>query len=268
VTYAAEDVLERTRSLLGLRSLVLRPSAGVPHQFRPADRGCVLDVPVWVHGVVLGVLTATSASPFTEDDAGLLAALAHLLARTLSDDAVSPAAMGQQILDAEADRAQTAADLDGVVEAVVALGHVDAAALPEAVGAALGQIRTMQRELRALSLESGLRAALNKLDAEVDADDAALDTLAPPVAVALQRIAETVTRAATGPVRISAKVSGTTVKFCAESADNGRDAFELSRWSRRVSALGGELRQQHEGVEVHLPAGPATKDDRDDSPHL
>jgi hypothetical protein len=264
---AVDPVLTQVRRELRLDKLDLRRCGPAPAPRSTIEQPCVLDVPVRSSEEVLGLLTAASSSPFNAGQAGVLCALADLLALTLTDRGLPISNPAQAVLDAEADLAAAAADLDGVVEAVIALGHVGSDGLSDGLAATLGQLRAVQRTMRSVALEAGLRAALGRLDADVHADDPELDRLSPPVAAVLQRVAEAVTRGTDGRVRITATTTGTTVKLWAQSADKDYDAFELSRWARRVSALGGELRRSPEGVEVSVPARSA-KDESDDSPDL
>ena len=264
---AVPEVLDRGRLTLGLDRLKLLLSGGTPGPRSAADQRFTLDVPVRGRSGQRGLLTATGATAFTGEQASALLALADMLSLVLGAPAVlAELDAAQAVLDAEADLAMTAGELDDVADAIVAVGHVEPAAVPEAVAASLAQLRQVQRTLRAVSLEAGLRAALSRLDAEVFASDPGLDRLPPAVAALLQRVAEVVARGGDGRARISAEMDSTTVKLRAEPAENGYDAFELSRWSRRVSALGGELRRSPEGVEVWLPT--TTRDDGDDGSHL
>lgn len=264
---AVPEVLERGRQTLGLDRLNLLLSGVAPGPRGWGDRGFSLDVPVRGRGGQRGLLTATAAAAFTGEQASVLLALADMLSLALSAPAPSTEVdAAQAVLDAEADMALAAAELDDVADAIVALRHVEPDGVSEGVAAALAQLRDVQRGLRAVSLEAGLRAALARLDAEVDADDPALDHLPPAVAALLQRVAEAVARGGDGRARITAEMDSTAVKLRAQPADKGYDAFELSRWTRRVVALGGELRHSPEGVEVCLPT--TTRDDGDDGSHL
>ena len=242
----------------------------------------VLDIPVRGGADLYGVLTVTASRPFTDADAGLLAATADALALLLAADESALAwAAGRAVLDEEADRAQVAATLlDGVGEALVSVryaaelvaeGGAEAKALDEPVRAALAAVRHAHRDLRAHALEAGLRAALHELLDRfagdrpddgmsglrliVHADDPELDALAPPVAVTVQRVAEAALRGASGQAVIRAFCADLGVKLSVESAEIAYDASELNRWARRVHALGGELRLRPDGVELSLPAG-------------
>lgn len=264
---AIPDVVERGRQTLGLDRLTLLLCGITPAPRRAGDPRFSLDVPVRGRGGQRGLLTATAGAAFTGEQAAVLLALADMLSLALSDrPAQDEIDAAQAVLDAEADLAMAAGELDEVADAIVALRHVAPSAIGEGVAAALAHLRAVQRSLRAVSLEAGLRAALIRLDADVVATDPGLDQLAPAVAALLQRIAEAVARGGDGRARIYAEMDSTTVKLRAELADNGYDAFELSRWSRRVSALGGELRRSPEGVEVWLPT--TTRDDGDNGSHL
>jgi hypothetical protein len=241
----------------------------------------VLDIPLRRTAALYGVLTVTSPRPFTDGDATFLAATADVLALLLAgEDSAGGWAAGRAVLDEEADRAQVAATLlDGVGEALVSVryaaelvgaGRVEPAALDEPVRAALAAVRHAHRDLRAHALEAGLRAALreladrwggdrpddgmSELRLSVHADDPRLDSIAPPVAVTVQRVAEAALRGASGQAVIRASCADQGVKLTVESAEIAYDASELNRWTRRVLALGGDLRLRPDGVELSLPA--------------
>ncbi|HEX4654416.1 MAG TPA: hypothetical protein VH274_01600 [Mycobacteriales bacterium] len=248
----------------------------------PAGRGSLrLDIPVRRTGELYGVLSVAAGRPLTDADAGLLAAVADTVGLTLAaDGALAAWSAGRSVLDEEADRAQVAATLlDGIGEALVsvryaaelvAAGEEDRSALEEPVRAALAALRHAHRDLRAHALEAGLRAALRELPdrwagdrpddgmselrLSVDADDPALDALAPPIAVTVQRVAEAALRGATGRAAVRAGCEGKRVKLTVDSAEIAYDASELNRWARRALALGGDLRLRPDGVELSLPA--------------
>ena len=264
---------------------------------RGEHRRWALDAPVRRRGAVLAVLTGSSSEPFTAEQAATLTALADALALALAaaradELAAGRRQAGQAVLDSEADRAQLATALhDRVSHDLVALQYTvelvrDGKAVPadlrEPVRAALTAYRQAQRDLRAHALEEGLRAALAELARRVAADrpddgqpplkvtiraeDPQLDDLPPPVAVTIERVAEALLRGAAGRASVFAEVNGQTVKLRVDSADIACDASELDRWNRRVSALGGILRSDPDGVELRLPA--ATEGSHDDGPHL
>ena len=276
---------------VGAEHVLLRASdtSTVLAQSRAARRSAVgrggapwvLDIPVRRTGELYGVLTVTASRPFHDADAALLAAIADMLGLLLAaDDTAHAWAAGRAVLDEEAERAQVAATLlDGVEEALVSVryaaemvegGRAEPAALEEPVRAALAALRHAHRDLRAHALEAGLRAALHELPERwagdrpddgmselrlsVDADDPRLDTLAPPVAVTVQRVAEAALRGASGRAVIRAFCTDQRVKLSVESAEIAYDASELNRWARRVLALGGDLRLRPDGVELSLPA--------------
>ena len=241
----------------------------------------MLEIPVRRGADIHGILTVTASRPFTAGDAGLLTAMAELLAPLLAARGTSDAlAAGRAVLDEEADRAQVAATLlDGIGEALVSVryaaemvgaGRVEPAALDEPVRAALAAVRHAHRDLRAHALEAGLRRALRELADRwagdrpddgmselrllVEADDPRLDAIAPPVAVTVQRVAEAALRGASGQAVIRAFCADQRVKLFVESAEIAYDASELNRWTRRVHALGGDLRLRPDGVELSLPA--------------
>jgi hypothetical protein len=257
----------------GLDTLVLRTAPGgavvaaarrrtggraAEHGGHAPREGWALDVPVRRLGIPAGLLTATSRSGFTAADGELLRGLADALALAAGPaGAALPAA--QVILDSEADRALVAAELDeSVAEALVALRHVGAGRVDESASVALADVRRIARELRARALDEGLRRALAGLEsrgARVQAEDPALDALAPAVAVLVQRVAEATCRAAVGSAQVNARVEDKTVKLWVESADNAIDASEVERWRRRARGLHGELTQRPWGVELTLPTG-------------
>jgi hypothetical protein len=256
-----------------------------------------LDAPVRRRGSVLAVLTATAGDPFTAEQAAALTALADTLGLALAaecghDPAAARRQAGQAVLDSEADRAQLATALhDRVARDLVALhytaelvrqGKAAPGDLREPARAALTAYRQAQRDLRTHALEAGLRSALAELGTRVAADrpddgqpplrltiranDPQLDELPPPVAVTIERVAEAVLRGATSQASVFAAVEGQTVKLRVDSADIACDASEMDRWNRRVSALGGLLRSDPDGVTLTLPA--ATEGSHDDGPHL
>ena len=185
----------------------------------------------------------------------------------------------QAILDGEADRAQVAAslleDLGNALVAIryaaelVAAARADPGALDEPISAALAAYRNAYRDLRADALEAGLRAALHQLPdrfggdrlndgmpglrVTVVADDPRLDVLPPALAVLVQRVAEAALRWSRGSAAVRVINSGLRVKLCVDSAEIAYDASELGRWSRRASALGGDLLLRPDGVELDLP---------------
>jgi len=185
----------------------------------------------------------------------------------------------QAILDGEADRAQVAASLleelgDALVAIryaaeLVAAGGADPGAMDEPIRVALAACRNAYRDLRAHALEAGVRAALQQLPdrfggdrlhdgmpglrVAVEASDPRLDALPPAVAVLVQRVAEAALRGATTHANVRAIRDGNRVKLCVDSAEIAYDASELSRWSRRASALGGDLLLRSDGVELDLP---------------
>jgi hypothetical protein len=269
----AEVLLVAVDAISGVDALVLRTApggaviaaahrdrgravSGIGRRSDPPAR--VLDLPVRSRGAACGVLTATSAAGFTASQGEALRGLADALALASGGTGSSlPAA--QVILDAEADRALVAAELDeSVGEAIVALRHVAAAVVDQSATAALADVRRIARELRARALDDGLRRALAGLQARgarVHAHDPALDKVAPPVAVLTQRVAEAACRAAVGTPQVTARTEHDTVKLWVESADTSIDASEVERWRRRARALHGELAQWPWGVELTLPTG-------------
>jgi hypothetical protein len=240
--------------------------AGTTSPGQPA--AWVLDVPVRRAGAWSAVLSASAVAPFTPEQAALLQAVAAALSLVSLPPLPSPLVAGQAVLDAEADLALVAAELDETVaESLVALRHTDPAQVRDAASAALAEVRRIGRDLRAAALGDGLRAALAELrerGATVHASDAALDDAPPAVAVLVERVAEAVCRQVGGSVRITASADGFSVKLQVESADNAVDASELERWRRRAHALRGELRHWPGGVELSLPAAPGNEGRDDD----
>jgi hypothetical protein len=252
-----------------------------PDRAAAPSLGPRLDVPVRRTGELLGVLTLTAKRALTGADAQLLTAVADLIGLALAADGVGQSwRAGRAVLDEEADRAQVAATLlEGVGQALVsvryaaelvAAGRDEPAALDDPVRAALAAVRQAHRDLRAHALEAGLRAALRELPERwagdrpddgmselrlsVEADDPGLDSLAPPVAVTVQRVAEAALRGASGQATLLAFRHGERVKLCVDSAEIAYDASELNRWARRAQALGGDLWLRSDGVELSLPA--------------
>jgi hypothetical protein len=280
----------------GAGMLARAQGSPVPMPRSEQDRWA-LDAPVRRRGAVLAVLTGSSSEPFTAEQAAALTALADALGLALAaaraDDAgAGRRQAGQAVLDSEADRAQLATALHHRVShdlvalqytaELVRAGKAAPGDLREPVRAALTAYRQAQRDLRAHALEDGLRAALAELGRRVAADrpddghpplkvtiradSPQLDELPPPVAVTVERVAEAVLRGAAGQASVFAAVEGQTVKLRVDSADIACDASELDRWNRRVSALGGILESDQQGVELTLPA--ATEGSHDDGPHL
>ena len=257
-----EDTLRLVLAALPtVRMLSLRTAADAPVSVaRPAGAGQLfwaLDLPVRGSGGCSGVLSVVSSEPLTTDEGTVLRAIADALALTGGDGGLAPPAAAQAILDAEADLAQVAAELEETVAAsIVALRHVDPALVRASATASLAEVRRIGRRLRAQALGDGLRAALHALrdcGATVQAFDPALDDAAPAVAVLVERVAEAACRAAVGSVRIYASRDDLMVKLRVESADNEIDASEVERWRRRAHALHGELRHWAGGVELIVP---------------
>jgi hypothetical protein len=258
-----------------MRSLTLRAAPGGPllasavrsSPTLPGE-GWALDVPVRRNGEWSVMLVATSSQPFTPEQARALRDVSNALS-LVAVPALPPLDVAAQaVLDAEADLALVAAELgETVAESIVALRHTDPAKVREAATAALAEVRRIGRELRASALGDGLRAALAELralGATVDAEDPALDGVAPAVAVLVERVAEAVCRQVDGTLRITASMDTSSVKLRVECADNAVDASELERWRRRAEALRGGLRQWPGGVELSLPAATGPEGRHDD----
>jgi hypothetical protein len=263
------------RALPNCRSLTLRAAPAGPVQVAavgPAPLGhgeeWVLDVPVRRGGAWSAVLAAVAVAPFTPEQAALLQAVASALSLVSLPPLPSRLVASQAVLDAEADLALVAAELDETVaESIVALRHIDPAQVYIAATAALAEVRRIGRDLRAAALGDGLRAALAELaerGASIDAEDPALDEVPPAVAVLVERVAEAVCRQLGGRSRITASADGLSVKLRVESADKAIDASELERWRRRAHALRGELRHWPGGVELSLPTAPGNEGRHDD----
>ena len=263
------------RALPSCRSLTLRAAPAGPVQVAavgPAPLGhgeeWVLDVPVRRGGAWSAVLAAVAVAPFTPEQAALLQAVASALSLVSLPPLPSRLVASQAVLDAEADLALVAAELDETVaESIVALRHIDPAQVYIAATAALAEVRRIGRDLRAAALGDGLRAALAELaerGASIDAEDPALDEVPPAVAVLVERVAEAVCRQLGGRSRITASADGLSVKLRVESADKAIDASELERWRRRAHALRGELRHWPGGVELSLPTAPGNEGRHDD----
>jgi hypothetical protein len=296
---AAEHLLTDAARAVGGTELVLRSpdlrqvlARSRPAAPRQADGArWVLDAPVRCRGRILGVLSANSDVPFNAADAALLTSYADLLALALAAQPDHEAtSAGRAVLDEEAERARVAGELqESVGQALVAVryaadramtGEAGSKALDEALRATHDTLQLSLRELRAQALDDGLRAALRglavrsggdrpadgrpALHISVEAGDAALDAVAPPVAVTVQRVAEAVLRSATGRVKVVATREGCGVKLCVDSADIGCDASELDRWARRSTALGGRLDVRPDGVELRLPAQLPAREGPDD----
>ena len=258
MSVAVDRALALIQRALRLSALTLHPAgAAVPSQ-RDAG-GYLLAVPIRVGGEVQ-VLTAEADRPFDAALADTVVELASVFAELAAADppAGRSRAATQAVLDLEADRAGIAARLDGVADALVAAKHAatDPAAV-DAVEHALTLLRREQRRLRAETLDAGLAAALRRNGTAVVGDEGRLASLPPALAVAVERVAEALSWQAVSeqddPGQISVEVTDLVVKFRLDSAEKMRDASELDRWGRRVSALGGELVMQPRGVELWLP---------------
>ena len=255
-----------------LRTLTLRTADGAPVSLTrapgPGELRWALDVPVRVRGGCSGVLSAVSCEPLTTEEGALLRAVANALALTGGDGGLPQPAAAQALLDAEADLALVAAELEeSVAASLVALRHTDPDLVRAAATASLAEVRRIGRRLRAQALGDGLRAALADLrdwGAAVDAQAAALDDAAPAVAIMVERVAQAACRSADGKVRIWATADKRAVKLRVESADNEIDASEVERWRRRAHALRGELRHWAGGVELILPAATGNEGRHDD----
>ena len=268
------DVLRLVvRARPALTSLTLREPNGavVLATGRPStagEAGWTLEVPVRAHGAWSGVLSAVSRGPLTAEDAAMLRGVAAALALVGDGEGLPAGAAAWALLDAEADLALVAAELEETVaESIVALRHTDPDKVRAAASASLAEVRRIGRRLRAQALGDGLRAALAALresGVTVDADDPALDAAAPAVAVLVERVAQAACTSAVGKVHVHAATSGLEVKLRVESADNEIDASEVERWRRRARALHGELRHWSGGVELNLPAATGTEGRHDD----
>jgi hypothetical protein len=273
---ARTEVLRRVlRSMPAAHSLTLRGSPGstvlaaAVRSSGPIDEdGWTLDLPVRRDGRWLAMLVVVGAEPFTAEQARLLRSVADALSLVATPELPPRGVAAAAVLDAEADLALVAAELDETVaESLVALRHTDPAQVRQAATAALAEVRRIGRELRAAALGDGLRAALAELRARgavVQADDPALDLAPPAVAVMVERVAEAVCRQVGGTPRIMATVDISMVKLRVETADNAVDASELERWRRRAHALRGELRDWPGGVELSLPAATGHEGRHDD----
>ena len=273
------DILLRSQD----RTVVIARSECERLPFQPDRRPFVLDVPVRRAAELAGVLTVNATRPLTDTDAALVSGLAAVIAIALAADPAAAAwSAARSILDEEADRAQAAAALsERVGDALVAIryaaelvaaGRADVGALDEPVRAALTAFQHAHRDGQAHALTVGLRAALHQLPerfagdrlddgmpelrVSVAAQDAALDELPPSVAVLVQRTAEVALRGAVGHANLHVFIAGSRVKLLVESAEIAYDASELSRWSRRASALGGDLVARSGGVELEVPLSP------------
>jgi hypothetical protein len=267
------DVLRLVvRALPALRSLSLRTPGGAValasgRPSGPDDPCWVLEIPMRPRGGSSEVLSVVSSTPLTAEEAMVLRGVADAIGLVAAND-VSVRAASRAVLDAEADLALVAAELDeSVAESLVALRHTQPEKVREAATASLAEVRRIGRRLRAQALGDGLRAALHVLrerGVTVETGSAELDAVPPAVAVLVERVAQAVCATAVGNVRIRASVDKTAVKLRVESADNEIDASEVERWRRRAQALHGELRHWAGGVELILPAPTGIEGRHDD----
>ena len=201
--------------------------------------------------------------------AALLQAVAAALSLVSLPALPSRLVAGQAVLDAEADLALVAAELDETVaESIVALRHTDPAQVPRrrVRGARRGtpdRTRPAGRGARRRPAGSAGGARRARRD-RARRRTTALDELPPAVAVLVERVAEAVCRQLGGRTRITASADDLSVKLRVESADNAIDASELERWRRRAHALRGELRHWPGGVELSLPTAPGDEGRHDD----
>lgn len=242
--------LELARRTLRLTALSLHPAGGaVPAQ---RDAGYLLAVPIRA-GDGVYVVTAEADRPFDSAMAEMVVEFAGLLAGLADHSAAR-----QAVLDLEADRAQIAAELDAVADALIVAKHtaIDPADI-DGIERALMLLRREQRRLRAHTLDAGLASALQHCGLTVVGEVDRLGALPPAAAVAVQRVAEALVREVGSDSdeagQITVEVTELEVKFRLDSAEKIRDASELDRWGRRVSALGGEMVVQARGVDLKLP---------------
>ena len=255
-----------------LRRLTLRTTIGAPvsatRAAGPGELRWALDVPVRGRSGCSGILSVVSCEPLTTEEGALLSAIADVLALSGGGDVLASDAAARAILDAEADLALVAAELEeSVAASIVALRHTDPDLVRAAATASLAEVRRIGRRLRAQALGDGLCTALADLrewGATVELEGAGLDEAAPAVAVLVERVAEAACRGAVGKVHIRASGDNLTVKLRVESADNEIDASEVERWRRRAHALRGELRHWAGGVELILPAATGNEGRHDD----
>lgn len=267
------DVLRLVvRALPALRSLSLRTPGGAVslasgRPSGPDDPSWVLEIPMRPRGGASDVLSVVSSTPLTADDAMILRGVADAIGLAAAN-ALPAQVAARALLDAEADLALVAAELDeSVAESLVALRHTPPENVRDAATASLAEVRRIGRRLRAQALGDGLRAALQGLrerGVSVEIGSADLDAVSPAVAVLVERVAQAVSASAVGNVRIRASRDNTVVKLWVESADNEIDASEVERWRRRAQALRGELQHWSGGVELILPAPTGNEGRHDD----
>jgi hypothetical protein len=267
--------------------------AAFPRAPRSAGDLFVLDVPLRVAGRLLAVLTAYAPGPFGAADAAVLCGVSDVVALALAVAAVG-SDPGQALLDAEADRADMAAQLhDTVGQALVAArysadlaltGRADPQTVADGLHAAVELMRGCLRGLRGRAVNGRLGTVLTELAAECanrraagdsdapvvrlrGADAPALDSLPPPVAVLGHRVVEAALAGVTGQVTVTVTVRSNRLKLAVEGAENPCDTGALDRWTRRASALGGELVRVWNGVRLDVPTTSA-EERHDDGSHL
>lgn len=297
---ALPDVLALVAGAAHADSVVVREPhapgrivAAYPRAPLSSSEQSALDVPLRVAGRLHAVLTAYSPSVFTGSDAAVLCGVSDVVALAVAVTAAGsdPA---QALLDAEADRADMAAQLhDTVGQALVAArysadlvlaGQVDPQTVADGLAAALWSLRACLHDLRGRAADGRLGSVLTDLARDYASRRAAgegdlpvvrlrgvdapgIDRLPAPVAVLGHRVVEAALAGVTGHVTVTVAVRSNRLKLSVEGAENPCDTGALDRWTRRASALGGELVQVWNGVRLEVPTT-AAEERHDDGSHL
>jgi hypothetical protein len=238
---------------------VLATSGEGPGGFR-------LDVPLRSGQTLVGTLTVHTAGPLPVEAQPLLPAVADALALALHlEEAIG--SLERSLLDAEADRAETAHELhEGLAQTVVAARHAVAVqADPSTVGAVLARaVREGRRAiglLRPRAVDGDLERALRALASDLTAtgtpvviDSVPLPVLPPALATLAYRVVAASVREETGTIRVQVRlVRAETLHVTVTGMVDAMDAGTAARWRRRVRGAGGMLDIAVDGVRVELP---------------
>lgn len=261
---AFADAVDALVAGLGLRTAVLRTLAGaVLAGTGPAAGEPTVELPVHGRsGALLATLTVTGATPDRLPALRSAAAVFGL--------ALAPADDGD-----EDDRDGLADALhDGPVQALVVARYAadaavrggDAALARDAVQSALVELRRFLWHLRPRGA-GGLMGALDQLSAQlveaggapvgVLGDAMAATALRGPAAVTAYRLVQAVTRPDAGPVRVTLRTDGRTLRM---DVDGGAELASPDRWQRRAQAHGGDLSTTTGHLRLVLPNPEARTD--------
>lgn len=253
-----------------------RPTlVAVPEPGRHQAGAGVVSVPLGAAGSAFGHITVVSAAPLTLEDVALVetvAAMTSLAARAVT----LRAELGRQVLDGEVERAEIASTLNqGPGASLVAVRYAvdtsgDPSAVRRVVDGALRELRLAVAPLRNRGADTDLVRALGALaddlrvagvSISVLADPLPPGTLEPVASVAAFRVVAAALDGVAGPVRVHVRMGeDNDVFITVTGACDPVDTGALSRWMRRIHALGGALERHGDGVSLSLPVlAPAGK---------